>query len=132
SQETDMHQIGRNLGGQEPKDADKITRLTTERRYREDFVRTIQAETHLRPALALGCLCFAAVGCPIGIWFSKSDYMSAFVTCFLPIVIVYYPLIFCMNDLGRSGKIPAWMGIYNADLLMLLAGAVLFRRLSRN
>ena len=85
----------------------------------------------MRPALAFGCLCFALVGCPIGIWFSKSDYLSAFITCFLPIVIVYYPLMFCLFDLSRNGRIPAWMGIYNADALMLLAGSLLFRRLAR-
>ena len=72
------------------------------------------------------------MGCPIGIWFSKSDYLSAFITCFLPIVIIYYPLMFCMFDMARAGKIPPWMGIFNADALMLLTGGFLFRRLTRN
>ena len=57
---------------------------------------------------------------------------SAFITCFLPIVIIYYPLMFCMYDMSRAGKIPPWLGIFNADLMMLIAGAILFRRLARN
>ncbi len=109
-----------------------LRNLHTERRYRIDQMNSIQAEWQMRPALALGCLVFALVGCPVGIWFSKSDYLSAFITCFLPIVIIYYPLMFCMYDMGRVGKIPPYLGIYNADLLMLVAGVILFRRLARN
>ena len=120
------------LRGPQPGDAEKIENMFKARKSIDDMILTIHTERNLRPALALGCLCFAVVGCPIGIWFSKSDYMSAFITCFLPIVIVYYPMLFCMNDLGRSGKIPPWMGMYNADILMLAIGAFLFRRLSRN
>jgi lipopolysaccharide export system permease protein len=126
----DAHQAKQNLNpaGQD----DELRNLYNERRYRTEQLDSIYSEFHMRPALALGCLCFALVGCPVGIWFSKSDYLSAFITCFLPIVIVYYPLMFCMYDMGRAGKVPPWMGIYNADLLMLMAGVVLFRRLARN
>jgi lipopolysaccharide export system permease protein len=85
----------------------------------------------MRPTLALGCLCFALLGGPVGIWFSKSDYLSAFVTCFLPIVTVYYPVLFCMINVARIGRFPPWMGMYNANLLLLAVGVVLFRRLQR-
>ena len=49
----------------------------------------IAKEYQMRPALALGCLCFVLVGCPVGIWFSRSDYLSSFITCFLPIIVLY-------------------------------------------
>jgi lipopolysaccharide export system permease protein len=100
--------------------------------YRQHLINLIHADRQMRPAIALGCLCFALVGCPVGIWFSKSDYLSAFITCFLPIVILYYPTLFCMFDLARAGKIPPWAAAYNADAIMLLTGSVLFWRLSRN
>jgi lipopolysaccharide export system permease protein len=121
-----------NLNPEAKDDDPGLRSLEAERQYRVDQMNSIQAEWQMRPALALGCLCFALVGCPVGIWFSKSDYLSAFITCFLPIVIIYYPLMFCMYDMGRVGKIPPWLGIYNADLLMLVAGVILFRRLARN
>ncbi len=109
-----------------------LRRFEAELRYPTEQMNSIEAEWQMRPALALSCLCFALVGCPIGIWFSKSDYLSAFITCFLPIVIIYYPLMFCMYDMSRAGKIPPYLGIYNADLLMLGAGLILFRRLRAN
>jgi lipopolysaccharide export system permease protein len=77
-------------------------------------------------------LCFALVGCPIGIWFSKSDYLSAFITCFLPIVILYYPAMLCLFDLARAGKIPPYLGVYDADGVALVTGLVLFGRLARH
>lgn len=113
-------------------DSEQYAGLMKDWEFCDGMILSIHAEWQTRPALAVGCLCFALVGCPIGIWFSKSDYLSAFITCFLPIVIVYYPLTFCMINLGKSGKIPAWMGTYNADILLLIAGSILFRRLARN
>jgi lipopolysaccharide export system permease protein len=131
-QRLDLLQAGNFLRPTQSSDEVLAGQLIRERKYLDDCIFSIHAELHLRPALALGCLCFALVGCPIGIWFSKSDYLSAFITCFLPIVVVYYPLIFCMFDLSRAGKIPPWMSIFNADALMLLIGGFLFRRLARN
>jgi lipopolysaccharide export system permease protein len=93
----------------------------------------VVAEMNSRPALALGCLCFVLVGCPVGIWFSKSDYLSAFITCFLPVVVVYYPLMLCGINMGRSGKLyhPA-LSIWAANAVMAVTAAILFRRLLRN
>lgn len=115
-----------------PGETDELRGLLEERAFRQNIIYAIHAEWCMRPALSFGCLCFALVGCPIGIWFSKSDYLSAFITCFLPIVIVYYPLMFCMFDLARAGKIAPWAGIFNADAILLLMGGFLFWRLARN
>ena len=131
-QRIQLHVAKNNLNPDAGGEDDIMRSLHAERRFRTDMMHSIEAEWQMRPALALGCLCFALVGVPVGIWFSKSDYLSAFITCFLPIVIIYYPLMFCMYDMGRVGKIPPWLGIYNADLLMIVAGAILFRRLARN
>lgn len=117
------------LGG---KDDPKLRKdIAVELDHRNHIINMIRAEWQMRPALSLGCLCFALVGCPVGIWFSKSDYLSAFITCFLPIVIIYYPGLFCTFDLARAGKFPP-ISVYNSDALMLIVGAVLFWRLSRN
>ena len=56
-------------------------------------VRNVEAEFWMRPALAVGCLVFALIGCPVGLWANRADYLSTFVICFLPAVCVYYPLL---------------------------------------
>ena len=66
----------------------------------------------LRPAIALGCLCFVLVGCPVGIWLSRSDYLSAFITCFLPIVFLYYPMLLCGTNFAKSGTLPTAAAIF--------------------
>jgi lipopolysaccharide export system permease protein len=92
----------------------------------------LSAEIQMRPALSFGCLFFVLVGCPVGIWFSRSDYLSAFITCFLPIVFVYYPLQLCSTNLAKDGKIEAAIGLWLADAVMGIMAMVLFRRLVKN
>jgi len=91
-----------------------------------------EVEMQMRPAVALGCLCFVLVGCPVGIWFSRSDYLSAFITCFLPIVFVYYPLLLCGLNLARGRSLPPALSIWGADALMALVALGLFKRLLKN
>ena len=128
----DLHQVAIAMGNGDAEKREHVRNLIYERKNLDGNIFAIQTEYHLRAAFAFGCICFALVGCPVGIWLSKSDYLSAFITCFLPIVTIYYPLMLCMINLARSGKVLPWMGVYAADGLMLLAGAILFRKLARN
>jgi len=132
SREIDRHQVQLSLGKGDSGFAGHVANLFRERKNHDQQLFAIQCEWHLRVGFAIGCLCFALVGCPVGIWFSKSDYLSAFITCFLPIVTIYYPLMFCTINMARNGKIPAWAGIYVADVVMLIVGLWLFRRMARN
>jgi lipopolysaccharide export system permease protein len=125
------HQVAINVGAGEGHYPDHIRGKREERRTLELKLANIDSEVWQRPAFALGCLCFVLVGCPVGIWFSKSDYLSAFITCFLPIVMVYYPLMLCGINMARSGKIPSLAAIGAADALMLFAAIVMYRRLAR-
>jgi lipopolysaccharide export system permease protein len=92
-------------------------------------VRSVRYEYHIRPALAVGCLCFAVIGCPIGIWANRADYLSTFVTCFLPTVFVYYPLLLAGGGLARDGKAPMAAGVWAANVVVGVAAVVLTFRL---
>lgn len=91
----------------------------------------VVAEMYMRPALALGCLCFVLLGCPTGMQLSKSDYLSAFITCFLPIVLFYYPIMLCGTNFARDGYFHPAISTFAADALTVLAGLILFRVLVR-
>ena len=92
----------------------------------------VQSEYHMRPALAFGCLCFALIGCPVGIWANRSDYLSTFVICFLPTVLIYYPLLLAGSNMGKDGKVPMWMGVWLANAVVgTLALALIWRLLRR-
>ena len=94
-------------------------------------VRNLQAEIHARPALAVSCLVFALIGCPVGIWANRADYLSTFVICFLPTLVVYYPLLLAGSDMGKNGRVPLAIGCWLADIIMGGVGLVLTWRLLR-
>ena len=52
---------------------------------------------------------FALIGCPVGIWANRSDYLSTFVICFIPTLVVYYPLLLAGSDLGKSKAAARWV-----------------------
>jgi lipopolysaccharide export system permease protein len=109
-----------------------ISNLRVMKKQRQLELRDLEIELHRRPSLALGCLCFVLVGCPVGIWFSRSDYLSAFVTCFLPIVLLYYPLLLCGMNLARSGAPVMLAGVWAANALVGVISLELYRRLLKN
>jgi lipopolysaccharide export system permease protein len=95
-------------------------------------VTVLDVELQMRPALSVGCLCFILVGCPVGIWFSRSDYLSSFITCFLPIVFIYYPLMLCGTGMAKEGRLHLVPLVWGADALVGVVGLVLFWRLLKN
>jgi lipopolysaccharide export system permease protein len=95
-------------------------------------ILSIDMELYMRPAVACGCLCFVLVGCPVGIWFSKRDYLSAFITCFLPIVLLYYPLLLCGVNLTRYGRGDPLLMLWSCNAVMLFIAFFLMRRLIRH
>jgi lipopolysaccharide export system permease protein len=101
--------------------------LTTRKRESAN----LEAELQVRPALSFGCLCFALVGAPVGAWFARSDYLSAFVSCFLPIVFAYYPLLLCGSNLAKDGRVTPAVGVWAADALVLAVALGLYWRLVR-
>ncbi len=103
--------------------------------YQKQFLRrqilNTAIEWYQRPALAVGCLIFAVLGCPVGIWASRSDYLSIFVMCFLPAIVVYYPLQFAGAGLGRDGKLPLGLACWLANIVVGTAAVLLNWRLLR-
>lgn len=94
--------------------------------------RCVEAEMHIRPAISFGCLFFVLVGCPVGIWFSRSDYLSAFISCFLPIVFVYYPILLCTNNMAKDGKLPPIVALWLANGALGLVTPYLFWNLLKH
>lgn len=93
--------------------------------------RNLQAEVYSRPALAFSCLVFALIGCPVGIWANRADYLSTFLVSFLPTLLVYYPLLLAGTDMGKNGRVPLAAGCWFADAAMSAIGLLLIWRLLR-
>jgi lipopolysaccharide export system permease protein len=83
-------------------------------------------EWHLRYSMAFGSLLFVVLGAPVGIMFARRDFLSAFITCFLPIITVYYPLMLFGVNLSKEGMMVPWLSLWIGNILLaVLAGFVL-------
>ena len=73
----------------------------------------IETEVQMRLSMAWGSLFFVVLGAPVGILFARRDFLSAFISCFMPIIIVYYPLMLFGVNMGKEGLIypeMVWIG----------------------
>lgn len=93
--------------------------------------RIMRYEYHVRPATAAGCLFFALLGAPVGLWANRADYLSIFVVCFLPALFVYYPVLFMAGGYARDGQVPMAAGVWAADAVLAVAAVTLSWRLIR-
>jgi lipopolysaccharide export system permease protein len=99
--------------------------------HTERLRNSIDVELCSRPALSVGCLCFVLIGCPVGVWASRSDYLSIFVICFLPTLFVYYPFLLAGMNLAKDGKVPAFIAVWSANIIVGTIAVVLTWRLMR-
>lgn len=119
--------------GPPPTDVDKhVSDLESLYKYLWNEIRNMRTERLMRPAIAFGCLFFVLVGCPVGIWLSRSDYLSSFVTCFLPIVLLYYPLLLCGSKFSSQGKPFPALCVWAANGVMGVAALLLSWRVAKN
>jgi lipopolysaccharide export system permease protein len=76
--------------------------------------------------MAIGSLLFVFLGAPVGILFARRDFLSAFMTCFLPIIGLYYPLMLVGTNLGKEGLLAPIYSLWIGNVLLaVMAGFVL-------
>ena len=79
-----------------------------------------ETEIQARYAMAWGSLFFVVLGAPVGILFARRDFLSAFISCFMPIILIYYPLMMFGMNLGKEGTIhPLMVWTGNAVLWVM-------------
>ena len=90
--------------------------------YWRSECQKFDTEIQMRLAMAWGSLFFVVLGAPVGIVFARRDFLSAFISCFMPIIIVYYPLMLFGVNLGKEGIIPPELVWCGNGVLGLAAG----------
>jgi lipopolysaccharide export system permease protein len=83
-----------------------------------------------RWANGFSCLCFVLVGAPMAIRMRNADFLTSFFLCFLPILLVYYPVFMLGVSRVKAGTLPppaVWMG----NVLVALWGLWLLRSVIR-
>ncbi len=94
-------------------------------------VYRLQTEPWRRWANGFSCFCFVIVGAPLAIYLRKSDFWNTFALCFIPILIIYYPLLMFGVGQAKSGDLPppiVWMG----NIVLVAIGWIMIKRTMRN
>jgi len=90
----------------------------------------LQTESPRRWSWGFSCLCFAWVGAPIAIRLKNRDFLTSFFLCFVPILVVYYPLLIFGVNGAKNGTIPP-CSVWGGNVLLLVWGWWVIRRVVR-
>lgn len=94
----------------------------------EREVNELETEKHMRLALSCGSFFFVLLGAPVGILFARRDFLSAFISCFIPIIVLYYPLTLLGVNMGKEGLVTPSVALWVGNCtLAVLSGLVLPR-----
>jgi lipopolysaccharide export system permease protein len=84
-----------------------------------------ETEKQMRVAQSFGPLLFVILGAPVGILFAKRDFLSAFISCFVPIILLYYPLMLLGMNMGKEGSVNPIVALWSGNVVLaVLAGFV--------
>jgi len=90
----------------------------------------LETESYRRWSNGFSCLCFVLVGAPLAVRLRNADFLTTFFACFLPILVVYYPLLVFGVDQAKVGRVPpatVWLG----NVVLLVVAARLIWRVRR-
>ena len=97
-----------------------------ERTYR------FNTEMHNRFAASCSCLFFVLLGSPFSMLMGRKQFLTSFLFCFAPILVVYYPVTVMTQNLSKTGQLdPAW-AVWIANGLMAVAAGYFFRRVMQH
>jgi lipopolysaccharide export system permease protein len=129
-EESLLKQLSAELATGETSSDETTEEIESQLKQRQARLWRLQAEPHRRLSNGFGCLCFALVGVPIAMGRRSSDTMSIFFVCFLPILLVYYPLLMTGENIARDGVFPR-ISIWLADIVLAVVGVGLLYRSMR-
>jgi lipopolysaccharide export system permease protein len=102
---------------------------TTLARSKRRLIR-LHTEPWRRWAWGFSCFFFVLVGAPLAMIAKTSDYWSTFGLCFLPTLILYYPLFIFGLEQSKDGVVPPY-GVWIGNAVLAMIGMVLIARVRR-
>ncbi len=110
------------LGSDELSTLDRATAMA-----RKDELR-YRAEIHNRFSMSASCWFFAFLGGPFAMLQARRQFITSFILCFLPILIMYYPVMFLMINLCKTGTLEPWWAMWVPNLVIGGIGLLVLRK----
>ena len=96
----------------------------------DNRVNVSLVELHARIALPLASLFLAALALPLGITRARSGKGAGFAVS-LVVIVIYWLIYTFARDQSLTGKLPAWLGPWSANLVLIPWAAILLWRMRR-
>lgn len=93
--------------------------------YRTDLSK-LRTEVHSRFALATSCFFFVLAGAPFAIMQARRQFLTTFFMCFLPVLLIYYPVVLLLLNLSKHGMAPPW-ALWGANVLLAIVACFTLR-----
>ena len=90
----------------------------------------LHTEPHRRWAAGFSCLFFVAVGAPLAIRRRNGEFWTTFFLCFIPILIVYYPILMVTIEQAKNGDFPPY-SVWLGNIALLIWSVFLIRKVLR-
>lgn len=94
-------------------------------------LRRLQIEPWRRWAWGFSCLCFVMVGAPLAVIAKTGDHWTTFGMCFLPTLLVYYPLFIFGLEQAKDGSVPTY-GVWVGNVVLMLISGMLIAKVRRH
>jgi lipopolysaccharide export system permease protein len=91
----------------------------------------LRLEPWRRWANGFSCLAFVVVGVPLSIRLRNSDFITSFFICFLPILVIYYPLFEYGVGRAKDGTMPPY-AVWLGNIICLVVGGLMLRQVTRH
>lgn len=96
--------------------------------YAQRRVGKLKTEIHSRYALACSCFFFVLLGSSFSIYHGRSQFLTNFFVCFMPVLLVYYPVVLLMMTLSKNETVnPIW-AMWVGNAVLLAAGVYILRK----
>lgn len=98
--------------------------------YINSQINRLRTEPWRRWANGFSCLFFVLLGVPLAIKQRNPDFVTSFFMAFLPVLLIFYPLLAFTVDRAKDGALPpqaVWLG----NVALLIAGLYYMRKIWR-
>jgi lipopolysaccharide export system permease protein len=94
----------------------------------KDKIGRLRTEYHNRFATACSCFFFVLLGSPFAMVMGKKQFLTSFLFCFVPILVLYYPVSMMTQNLSKTGQLDATWSVWMGNALLLLVAVVFFQK----
>ncbi len=98
--------------------------------YLQNRLNRIAMGPWRRWANGFSCLAFVLVGAPMAIRMRNADFLTSFFLCFLPILLIYYPIFMAGVSQAKAGDLPP-IAVWGGNALIAVWGCLLLRGVIR-